>query len=141
MHQVVSRDIEMQQFLMALFTAFAAAAMALAGVGVYGMTAYNVEQRTREIGIRMALGATRGLVLRSFVTEGIVVALGGLVIGIIGARFTTDGLSTMIFGLTPHDPMTLLTVSAVLLGIAVMATLLPSLRAAKTNPALAMRAE
>jgi putative ABC transport system permease protein len=141
MNDVIARDIEMQRFLMVLVGVFAFVAMALAGIGIYGLMAYSVMQRTQEVGIRMALGATRGVVLRSFVSEGLIVAVAGLAAGLVGAYFTTQILAAMIYGVTPDDPLTLAGVSVVLIAITALATLLPALKASDTNPAIAMRAD
>jgi putative ABC transport system permease protein len=141
MDAVIARDLELQRFLMILVGAFAGAAMALAVIGMYGLTAYAVSQRTQEVGIRVALGATAALVIRGFVTEGLSVALVGLVSGLLGAAFATRMLSLMIYDVAPQDPMTLIVVSAVLLTMAIVATLIPSLQAARTNPARVMRTE
>jgi putative ABC transport system permease protein len=141
MQEVIARDLEMQRFLMLLVGAFAVAAMALAVIGMYGLTAYAVSQRTQELGIRVALGATAALVLRGFLAEGLSVAFAGLAAGLLGAAFATRMLSLMIFGVEPHDPMTLVGVSVVLMTMSIVATLIPSLQAARTNPARVMRAE
>jgi putative ABC transport system permease protein len=141
MDEVVARDLEMQRFLMVLVGAFGGAAMALAVIGMYGLTAYAVSQRTQEVGIRLALGATAALVVRGFVTEGLLVALAGLAAGLAGAIFATQMLSAMIFDVAPHDPATLVVVALVLLAMSAVATLIPSLQAGRTNPARVMRAE
>jgi predicted permease len=141
MHEVIARDLELQRFLMVLVAAFAVAAMALAIVGIYGLMAYAVGQRLQEVGIRMALGATGDRVLRGFVAEGILVALAGLAVGLLGAAYVTQTLTLMIFDVAPNDRMTLVVVSALLLIVAVVSTLIPSLKAARTNPAHVMRTE
>lgn len=141
MDEVIARDLEMQRFLMILVGAFAAAAMSLAVIGMYGLTAYAVSQRSQEVGIRVALGATAALVLRGFLTEGLSVAFVGLAAGLLGAAFATRILSVMIFDVAPQDPMTLVVVSVVLITMSIVATLIPSLQAARTNPARVMRAE
>lgn len=141
MEEVVGRDLEMQRFLMILVGTFAAAAMGLAVIGIYGLTAYAVSQRSQEVGIRMALGATAQRVLRGFLAEGVAVAVLGLAIGLVGAAFATRILSAMIFDVAPQDPITLVVVSVVLVTMAIVATLIPSLQAARMNPARVMRAE
>ena len=141
MNDVIARDVEMQRFLMMLVGAFAAAAIALAVIGMYGLMAYAVGQRRQEVGIRMALGASAQRVLRGFLAEGMAVALIGLAFGLAGAAFATRILSAMIFDVAPQDPMTLVVVSVVLVAMAIFATLIPSLRAARTNPARVMRTE
>ena len=141
MDEVVARDLEMQRFLMMLVGVFAVAAMGLAVVGMYGLTAYAVSQRRQEVGIRIALGATAQRVLRGFLAEGVVVALVGLAIGLVAAAFATRILSAMIFDVAPHDPVTFVAVSVVLLAMAIVATVIPSMQAARTNPAHVMRAD
>jgi predicted permease len=141
MDGVIARDLEMQRLLMVLVGAFAGAAMALAVIGMYGLTAYAVSQRTQEVGIRVALGATAAVVMRGFLTEGLAVAFAGLAAGLLGAAFATRMLSLMIFDVAPQDLMTFLVVSVVLVTMSIIATLIPSLQAARTNPARVMRAE
>jgi putative ABC transport system permease protein len=141
MDEVVARDLEMQRFLMFLVGAFASVAMGLALIGMYGLTAYAVSQRSQEVGIRMALGATAQRVVRGFLAEGVSVALFGLAIGLVGAAFATRILTLMIFDVAPQDPVTLVVVSVVLVTMSIIATLIPSLQAARTNPARVMRAE
>lgn len=141
MEQVIAKDLETQRFLMTLLAAFAATAMLLAAIGLYGLTAYMVAQRTQEVGIRMALGASATSVLRAFLSEGLSLAGIGLAIGIGTALLLTRALSSMVFGVTPHDPMTFAGVAIVLLAVGTLATLLPSLRAARTDPVRAMRTE
>ncbi len=141
MDDVIAADLETQRFLMTLFGVFAAAALGLAVIGMYGLTAYAVGQRTQEVGIRMALGATGTLVVRRFLAEGLTIVIVGLAVGLVGAIFASRILQSMIFAVTPQDPMTFAGVSATLLTIAGVATLIPSLRASRTNPARAMRAE
>ena len=141
MDEVIAHDLEMQRFLMILVGAFAGAAMALAVIGMYGLTAYAVSQRTQEVGIRVALGATAALVLREFLAEGLAVALVGLAAGLVGAAFATRMLAVMVYDVALQDPMTFLVVSIALLAVAIVATLIPSLQAARVNPARVMRAE
>jgi predicted permease len=141
MNEVIAQDVEMQRFLMILVGVFAVAAIALAVIGMYGLTAYAVSQRTQELGIRVALGATATLVLRGFLAEGLAVAFAGLAAGLLGAAFATRLLSLLIFDVAPQDPMTFFVVSVVLLVMSIVATLIPSLHAARTNPARVMRAE
>jgi ABC-type lipoprotein release transport system permease subunit len=141
MDEVIAHDLEMSRFLMILVAAFAVAAIALAVIGMYGLTAYAVSQRTQEVGIRVALGATAALVLRGFLAEGLAVAFAGLAAGLLGAAFVTRMLSLLIFDVAPQDPMTFVIVSVVLLVMSIVATLIPSLQAARTDPARVMRAE
>ena len=141
MDDVIARDLELQRFLMVLVGAFAAAAMALAITGMYGLTAYAVGQRSQEVGIRMALGATAQAVVRGFLADGLSVALVGLAVGLLAAAFATRLLSLMVFDVAPQDPLTFVVVSLVLTIAAVVSTVIPSLQAARTNPAHVMRTE
>jgi putative ABC transport system permease protein len=126
---------------MSLLVAFAGLALVLAVVGLYGVLAYSVSQRTREIGIRMALGASNGDVLRLVVREGLTLAVIGVVIGAAGAFALTKVLEGLIFGVKVSDPFTLATVVALLLGAALAASLIPARRAAKVEPLEALRIE
>jgi len=130
-----------QKFVMSLLVAFAGLALVLAVVGLYGVLAYSVSQRTREIGIRMALGASNGDVLRLVVREGLTLAAIGVVIGAAGAFALTRLLEGLIFGVKASDPLTLAIVVAVLLGAALAASSIPARRAAKVEPVEALRIE
>jgi ABC-type antimicrobial peptide transport system permease subunit len=129
------------RFGSAVFTAFSTIALALAAVGIYGMLAFVVGLSSREIAIRMALGATGGNVTRLVVRQGMLLVLAGLVLGLGGALLTTDALSSLLFGVTATDPATLAGVSVTLLLTALAATYLPARRATKVNPQLALKSE
>jgi putative ABC transport system permease protein len=139
MEQVVARDLEMQRFLTTLLGVFAAVSLALATVGIYGLIAYSASQRTQEVGIRMALGATRATVLRAFLTEGLALAAAGLVIGLGGAAFAGRLVRSLVFGVDPLDPLTFAVVGATLAFATGLATLLPALRASRADPLRALR--
>ena len=126
---------------MSLLGGFAALALALAAVGLYGVLAYSVSRRTREIGIRMALGANAGDVLKLVVGEGLVLASIGILAGIACALALTRLLEGLIFGVKATDPWTLAIGVAVLLGAAVAASAIPARRAAKVDPLEALRIE
>lgn len=139
--QVVARNISSQRFSLILFGTFAAVALLLASIGIYGVLSYLVGQRTREIGVRMALGAQRADVLRMVVSNGVRMTLIGAAIGLVAALGLTQLMSTMLFGVAPRDPLTFISVGALLCGIAVVASYLPARRAARVDPMVALRYE
>jgi len=141
MEQLIARDSEMQRFLMTLLGVFAAVSLSLATVGMYGLVAYTATQRTQEVGIRMALGATSLRVLRSFLIEGLSLVIAGVAIGLSGAALASRLLSSLVFGVQPLDPKTFAGVSALLILVAGTATLIPALQAARTDPLRALRLE
>jgi len=124
-----------------LLTLFAAIALLIATVGIYGVLAYSVTQRTREIGVRMALGASPQGVLRLILGEGMAVAGAGIVLGLIGGLAVGRAISTLVFGVAVRDPLTFATVSAVLAIVALLACLVPARRAAMVEPMEALRFE
>jgi ABC-type antimicrobial peptide transport system permease subunit len=129
------------RFSMILFTLFGVLALVLASIGVYGVLAFAVEQRVAEMGIRMALGASaasvRGMVLR----EGSVLLFGGLLIGSIGALALGGLVSTLLFDVSPRDPLVFGTVFGILTLVGLLASFLPAQRATRVSPASAMRRE
>ena len=127
-----------QTFLLGVF---AGLALLLAAVGTYGVMSYLVTQRTGEIGIRVALGAARGQVLWLVLQQGLKLAAIGTALGIAGAVASSKLLQGMLFGVQPNDPMTLVIVSAVMIGVAAVATLVPALRAMRVEPIIALRYE
>ncbi len=130
-----------RRFHLLLLGGFAALALLLAGVGIYGVIAYIVTERTREIGIRMALGAQRRNVLSLVVGQGMRLALLGIAIGWAAALALSRVLQTLLFEITPTDPLTFATIPLVLAGVALLACWLPARRAAKVDPMVALRAE
>jgi putative ABC transport system permease protein len=124
-----------------LLTVFGFVAAVLAAVGVYGVLAYSVQQRTREIGVRVALGATTGTLLRLVLTEGLTLAFAGLVLGLLGALALGRVLTTLLFEVSAYDPATLAAIAGVAALTALIACLLPALRAVRLDPVNALRAE
>jgi len=139
MTAVIGASIAERRFTMWLLTAFAAAAVALATIGIYGVLAYLVGQRTQEIGVRLAIGATPGNVVALFVREGAALALVGVVSGVAGALLVTRALSTLLFGVTTTDPATFAAVAGALAMVALLASYVPARRAARVDPMTALR--
>ncbi|MFN8572074.1 MAG: FtsX-like permease family protein [Gemmatimonadaceae bacterium] len=134
---VVDASLAQPRFYLSLLLAFAGAALLLAAVGLYGVIAYAVQQRAREIGVRMALGASSAAVLRMVVREGLAMSAVGVVLGIAGALALTRLLQSLLFGVTPADPVTFAGVSILLTLVAVLASIVPARRAASVDPQLA----
>jgi putative ABC transport system permease protein len=141
MNDVVATALATPRLTGFLLGAFAAIALALAAVGIYGVLAYLVSQRTQEIGVRLALGADRSQVLVMVLRHGLSLAAAGIVIGLIGAFALTRLMQTLLYGVRPTDPLTFVVVAAVLLLVALMASLLPARRATRVSPMIALRAE
>ena len=138
---LVSNALAKPRFSSFLMGLFALMALALTMVGLYGVVAYTVSQRTRELGIRMALGATRWNVLRLVIVQGMRPALAGLLVGVAGAIGLSRVLATQLFEIKPTDPVTFAAVSFVLAGVALLACWLPARRAARLDPMVALRTE
>jgi putative ABC transport system permease protein len=138
---VVKDSVQEPRFRATLIGIFALLALILAAVGVYGLISYTVTQRTREIGIRVALGAAPNQVLLAVVRQGLVLALVGIAIGLAGALAASRALSAFLFGVGATDPLTFGAVALLLLGVALLASYVPSRRALKVDPIIALRAE
>jgi predicted permease len=141
MQRVVADSIGRQRFAMLLFSIFAGGALLLASIGIYGVLSYIVGQRTREVGIRMALGAQKGDVVRAVLSDGARMTLPGIAIGLVVALVLTRLMSAMLFGVTPTDVVTFASVPLVLCFVALLACYLPARRAARLDPMQALRAE
>jgi putative ABC transport system permease protein len=139
MGQIIDTSVTRSRFRMLLFSVFAAAALILASVGIYGVIAYSVAQRTHEIGIRMALGAEPGRIFRSVLGGVLKVALAGLFLGLVLSLALTRLLSTLLYGVSATDPLTFLWVSPLLVGVALAASLVPAYRATRVDPLVALR--
>jgi predicted permease len=138
MHEVVATSLATPRLTGFLLGAFAAIALALAAVGIYGVVAYLVSQRTQEIGIRLAIGADRPQVLGMVLREGLSLALVGIVAGLIGAFALTRLMQSMLYEVRPNDPLTFVAVAAALLLVALAASFLPARRATKVSPTIAL---
>jgi putative ABC transport system permease protein len=139
MDEIVSRAVARQRFSTMLLGIFASLALVLAAVGIYGVMSYSVAQRTREIGIRMALGAQRSDVLKMAVGQGLKLVLIGIVIGLGAAFVLTRVMASLLFGVSATDPVTFVTISFVLMIVAALASYIPALRAARIDPMVALR--
>jgi predicted lysophospholipase L1 biosynthesis ABC-type transport system permease subunit len=134
MDEVVSRSTSRERFHMLLMSVFGSVALLLAAIGIYGLMAYSVEQRTHEIGIRMALGAERGNVRGMIMRQGMIFAAAGIVIGIGGAFALTKQIASFLFGVTAFDPLVFGTIPLVLVATTAIAVRWPALQATKVDP-------
>jgi predicted permease len=137
----MDESYDTRRLVMLLVASFAALALFLSALGIYGVLAYDVSQRTREIGIRGAIGATRRQVIDMIIKQGLWKAAIGLVVGLIGAWLLSQTMTSLLFEVTPSDPIVYAAVSALLLLVALIASYLPARRAAKIDPMVALRAE
>jgi putative ABC transport system permease protein len=141
MEQIRGESTARSDFNMMLLVIFAGVALLLAAIGIYGLMAYSVQQRTQEIGIRMALGASAGDVRKMVVWQGMALALAGVVIGVAGALGITRWMASLLYGVTPKDPIAMTSVTVLLIGVALAATYFPALRASRVDPVVSLRYE
>ena len=141
MDDVVADSVADRRLTMVLLAFFAAAALMLAAVGVYGVIGYMVTERTREIGIRMALGAQPGRVLTMVVSRALLLTMGGIALGAAGALALTGLMTKLLFDVKPADPVTFAAVAALLALVALAASLGPARRATRVDPVLALRTD
>lgn len=139
MEDVFGASVARPRFITWLLGVFAGLALLLAAVGTYGILSYLVTERQQEIGIRMALGAPQGTVLWMILRQGLLLASGGLILGVFGAILAGRRLESMLFGVSPTDPATLILVVGLILITAIVACLIPALRATRVDPMLVMR--
>jgi predicted permease len=140
MTEVIAQGISGPRFNMLLVSAFAGLALLLSSIGIYGVIAYSVAQRQQEIGVRMALGAARGDILRLVLRDGIVIAAGGIALGLAGSFALTRVMSGLLVGVSARDPLTFAVGTLALFAIALFASYAPALRASRVEPSVALRA-
>jgi putative ABC transport system permease protein len=138
---IVAKSISQQRFYMTLLSVFAAVALVLAAIGIFGVLSYAVSQRTREIGIRMALGAQERTVIGLVVRQAMALVAAGVVAGTLLALYLSQTMTKMLFSVRPTDPTTFVSVAAVLAGVALLASYLPARRATRVDPIVALRSE
>ena len=139
MNDILDRSLASRRFSADLVGGFAGLAVLLASIGIYGLLAYMVSQRSREIGIRMALGARRDDILRMFLRKGVALAGLGIVAGLVVSASTASMMASLLYGVRPHDPAVFLIVPLLLFAVAVLASYLPARRATKVDPIVALR--
>jgi putative ABC transport system permease protein len=137
----MNESVAAPRFRTTLVTLFAILGLVLAAVGIYGVMAYTVSERTHEIGVRVALGATRHEVLRMIMSEAVALAAAGIVLGIGGAAATSRLMAALLFGVTPTDPSTFASIAAILMAIALAGSYVPARRATRVDPMATLRSE
>ncbi len=141
MEDVVGASLSAPRFTGLLLGLFAALALALSAIGIYGVLSYLVSRRTRDIAIRLAIGAGRAQVLRMVLRSGLVLSLAGILVGIAGAALLTRIMAGLLHGVSAGDPVTFAAVAAVLFTVALVASFVPAWRATRVDPAVALKAE
>jgi putative ABC transport system permease protein len=137
----VSASLEQRRFSMDIVAAFAITALLLAALGIYGVISYIVSERTRDIGIRLALGADRGKILAMVLRQGLELAMAGAALGLVGSVIVSHLMAGLLYGVMPTDPLTFVGVTLVLTGVALAACYIPARRAMRVDPMIALRDE
>jgi putative ABC transport system permease protein len=141
MDGLIATSASQRRFALVIIETFALSALLLAAIGIYGVLSGSVSERTREIGVRAALGASRRSILTLVVRQGIALTLAGVVLGLSGAVAATQALLSLMFGISRLDPVTYLGVVTLLLSVAMLACWLPAWRASRVDPAITLRSE
>jgi ABC-type antimicrobial peptide transport system permease subunit len=141
MDEIVATSLAARRFALEILGIFALVAFLLACVGIYGVMAYAISQRTGEIGLRMALGARRGDILRVVLNEAVLIVIAGVGAGLLGSLVLTRFLQTLLFDIKPTDPLTFGALTILLVGVALLASFIPARRASRLDPLVALRHE
>jgi ABC-type antimicrobial peptide transport system permease subunit len=141
LNDTVSASLAERRFAMETMALFALTALLLAALGIYGVLSYIVSERTHEIGIRLALGADRRSLLRTVLREGLGLAMSGAVLGLTGAVVVSHLMRGLLYGVSPTDPLTFVSVAALLIAVALFACYIPARRAIRVDPMTALRSE
>jgi ABC-type antimicrobial peptide transport system permease subunit len=141
LEETVDASFDNRRAVMLLLAAFAGLALFLSALGIYGVLAYDVSQRTREIGVRSAIGASRGQISNLILRQGLLKGGIGVVLGLIGAAILSRSMTSLLFNVRPTDPVVYAAVSFLLIGVAMLASYLPARRAARIDPLIALRDE
>jgi ABC-type antimicrobial peptide transport system permease subunit len=139
MNQVLDNSLATRRFSADVVAGFAGVALLLASIGIYGVLAYMVGQRSREIGVRMALGAGRGKIVKLILGRGVMLSIIGIVAGIVFSLSAASLIARLVYGIRPHDPAIFVAMPLLLFGISVLASFLPAWRATKVDPMVALR--